>query len=62
MKPGTYAHFETSMGNFTIELFEGQAPKTVANFVELAEIDAAFAGDEGIGHDGANGGRQRLDD
>ncbi len=37
MKPGTYAHFETSMGNFTIELFEGQAPKTVANFVELAE-------------------------
>jgi peptidyl-prolyl cis-trans isomerase A (cyclophilin A) len=37
MKPGTYAHFETSMGNFTIELFESQAPNTVGNFVGLAE-------------------------
>ena len=37
MKPGTYAKFETTMGNFTIELFEEQAPKTVANFVGLAE-------------------------
>ncbi|PYS23240.1 MAG: peptidylprolyl isomerase, partial [Acidobacteria bacterium] len=26
MKPGTYAHFDTSMGKFTIELFESQAP------------------------------------
>ena len=39
MKPGTYAHFETSMGNFTIQLFEEQAPKTVDNFVKLAEKD-----------------------
>ncbi len=37
MKPGTYAHFETSMGNFTIELFVRQTPDTVANFVKLAE-------------------------
>src|SRR5216110_3212029 len=37
MKPGTYAHFETSMGNFTIELFEEQVPKTVGNFVTLTE-------------------------
>src|SRR5262249_4721578 len=37
MKAGTYAHFETSMGNFTIELFEQQAPNTVQNFVNLAE-------------------------
>ena len=37
MKPGTYAHFDTSMGKFTIELFEKQAPNTVANFVGLAE-------------------------
>jgi cyclophilin family peptidyl-prolyl cis-trans isomerase len=37
MKPGTYAHFETSMGKFTIELFEEQVPKTVGNFVTLAE-------------------------
>ena len=37
MKAGTYAHFETSMGNFTIELFEQQTPNTVSNFVTLAE-------------------------
>ena len=37
MKQGTRANFETSMGNFTIELFEQQAPKTVENFVKLAE-------------------------
>jgi peptidyl-prolyl cis-trans isomerase B (cyclophilin B) len=39
MKPGTYAHFDTSMGNFTIQLFEEQVPKTVDNFVKLAEKD-----------------------
>jgi len=32
-----YAHFTTSEGNFTIQLFEEQAPKTVANFAGLAE-------------------------
>ena len=37
MKPGTYARFETSLGNFTIELFDSQAPNTVANFVGLAD-------------------------
>ncbi len=37
MKPGTYAHFDTTIGKFTIELFEQQVPKTVANFVSLAE-------------------------
>ena len=42
MKPGTYAHIETSMGNFTIELFEQQAPNTVANFVGLAEGTKEF--------------------
>ena len=31
------AHFTTSEGNFTVELFEKDAPKTVANFVGLAE-------------------------
>ena len=36
-KAGTFAQFETSMGNFKIELFEQQAPKTVGNFVQLAE-------------------------
>ena len=32
-----YAHFETSLGNFTAELFESKTPKTVANFAGLAE-------------------------
>src|SRR6266511_3842770 len=33
----TYAHFTTSEGTFTIQLFDEDAPKTVANFVGLAE-------------------------
>ena len=37
MNSGTYARFETSMGNFTIELFEQEVPNTVANFVKLTE-------------------------
>ena len=37
MQPGTYAQFDTSEGPFTIRLFEQEAPKTVANFVGLAE-------------------------
>jgi len=37
LKPGTYARFETSMGNFTVRLRPDLAPKTVANFVGLAE-------------------------
>jgi peptidyl-prolyl cis-trans isomerase A (cyclophilin A) len=32
-----YAHFDTTLGNFTVELFADKAPKTVANFVGLAE-------------------------
>ena len=32
-----YAHFTTTEGNFTIQLFENEAPKTVANFAGLAE-------------------------
>ena len=35
--PGTYAVFETTEGNVVCRLFENDAPKTVANFVELAE-------------------------
>jgi len=37
LQPGTYAHFTTPLGNFTVKLFEQDAPKTVANFVDLAE-------------------------
>ena len=36
-QPGTYAIFETSEGKIVCRLFEKEAPKTVANFVELAE-------------------------
>lgn len=35
--PGTYAVFNTSEGTIVCRLFEKDAPKTVANFVELAE-------------------------
>jgi len=37
LMPGVYAVFETSLGNFTCELFQFQAPKTVDNFIGLAE-------------------------
>ena len=37
LNPGVYAVFETSMGNFTCELFQRQAPETVSNFMGLAE-------------------------
>ena len=37
LTPGTYARFVTSEGDFIVRLFEDLAPKTVANFVDLAE-------------------------
>ena len=39
IKPGMplFATFKTSMGDITVELFWEKAPKTVRNFVELAE-------------------------
>src|SRR3954449_4982205 len=36
-QPGTYAIIHTSEGTIVCRLFEKEAPKTVANFVELAE-------------------------
>jgi peptidyl-prolyl cis-trans isomerase A (cyclophilin A) len=36
-KKTPYAVFTTSEGNFTVKLFEKEAPKTVANFIGLAE-------------------------
>src|ERR1700748_1008737 len=36
-QPGTYAIFKTSEGTIVCGLFEKEAPKTVANFIELAE-------------------------
>ena len=35
--PGTYAVFDTTEGKIVCRLFEKDAPKTVANFLELAE-------------------------
>jgi len=37
-----HAHFTTSEGSFTVRLFDEQAPKTVANFVGLAEGSKEF--------------------
>ncbi len=36
-QPGLYATFNTSEGTIVCRLFETEAPKTVQNFVELAE-------------------------
>lgn len=35
--PGTYAIFQTSQGKIVCRLHETNAPKTVANFIDLAE-------------------------
>jgi len=37
LKSGTYAHFETSLGTFTAQLEPKLAPKTVENFIGLAQ-------------------------
>lgn len=37
LSPGLYAKFETTLGNFTIELFEDKVPNTVGIFVGLAD-------------------------
>jgi peptidyl-prolyl cis-trans isomerase A (cyclophilin A) len=36
-QPGLYATFDTSEGKIVCRLFDKEAPKTVANFTELAE-------------------------
>jgi peptidyl-prolyl cis-trans isomerase A (cyclophilin A) len=35
-EPGLYATIDTTMGKIVVKLFEKEAPKTVANFVDLA--------------------------
>ncbi|MFZ0661488.1 MAG: peptidylprolyl isomerase [Acidobacteriaceae bacterium] len=37
LDPGTYAVFSTSQGRIVARLFEKESPKTVINFIELAE-------------------------
>jgi peptidyl-prolyl cis-trans isomerase A (cyclophilin A) len=39
---GTYAIFETSLGNVVCRLFDKEAPKTVENFIGLAEGTKEF--------------------
>ena len=47
---GVYATFETSMGRIICRLFEKEAPKTVENFIGLAEGRREFL-------DGSTGGK-----
>ena len=42
LKSGTYAHFETSLGTFTAQLETKLAPKTVENFIGLAQGTKAW--------------------
>jgi peptidyl-prolyl cis-trans isomerase A (cyclophilin A) len=39
---GTYAIFETSLGNIVVRLLDKEAPKTVENFIGLAEGTKEF--------------------
>ena len=43
---GTYAIFETSQGNVVIRLFDKEAPRTVENFVGLAEGTKEFSNEK----------------
>jgi peptidyl-prolyl cis-trans isomerase A (cyclophilin A) len=40
--PGTYAVFETTLGRFVCRLYPAESPRTVANFVGLAEGTREF--------------------
>jgi peptidyl-prolyl cis-trans isomerase A (cyclophilin A) len=42
LKPGQYAVFDTTLGEFTCELFPDKAPATVQNFIGLAEGTKEF--------------------
>ena len=42
LKPGLYAVLDTTLGEFTCQLFPDKAPKTVENFVGLAQGTKEF--------------------
>ncbi|HEV2178281.1 MAG TPA: peptidylprolyl isomerase [Terriglobia bacterium] len=42
LKPGLYAVLETTLGEITCQLFPEKTPKTVANFIGLAEGTVEF--------------------
>ena len=48
------AHFTTTEGNFTVQLFDQEAPKTVENFVGLAETTKEWT-DPRTGKKGSGG-------
>src|SRR5579872_1584481 len=43
---GTYAIFETSQGNIVVKLLDKEAPKTVENFIGLAEGTKEFTNEK----------------
>jgi peptidyl-prolyl cis-trans isomerase A (cyclophilin A) len=51
-KPGLYATLDTSMGTIVIQLFEKEAPNTVANFVDLATGKKPWRDNTGKTHQG----------
>jgi peptidyl-prolyl cis-trans isomerase A (cyclophilin A) len=42
LEPGTYALFQSTLGDFVVKLFTDQAPQTTANFIGLAEGTRPF--------------------
>ncbi|MCW7459158.1 peptidylprolyl isomerase [Leptospira bandrabouensis] len=46
-KPAIYAVFNTSVGDLVLELYDTAAPKTVQNFIDLAQGEKEFRTDKG---------------
>lgn len=47
LAPGTYAHLKTAKGEIVFRLLDDKAPKTVANFVELAKGERPWKAPDG---------------
>jgi peptidyl-prolyl cis-trans isomerase A (cyclophilin A) len=47
LEPGTYAHVKTAKGEIVVRLLADKAPKTVANFVELAKGERPWKDKDG---------------